>query len=113
MACDWWEPEYAYPNGQFGTPVLHAPYIIHVKSTMSVLNIVFLALYITEMLLKWAGKTMKEYFTNAWDVFDFILVCAAIFEVIMSNVGLSGIPFPPTLIRVLRLFRVVRLLRVI
>jgi len=113
MAFSWWEPEVAWPNGQDQPPVEHASYIRDVKQTMRVINVIFLGLYICEMLIKWAGKTMKVYFSNGWDVFDFILVCAAIFELVVSQTGGGDFPFPPTLVRLLRLFRVVRLLRVI
>ena len=111
MAFSWWEPEVAWPNGQDQPPVEHASYIRDVKQTMRVINVIFLGLYICEMLIKWAGKTMKVYFSNGWDVFDFILVCAAIFELVVSQTGGGDFPFPPTLVRLLRLFRAARMAR--
>ena len=117
MGCDWHEPLYRYPSEDLNLPELNQANIGTVKSVMSGINLAFLVIYVIEMVVKWIGLGMNNYFKNPWDCFDFILVLVSAIEVIISNVGGgdgSGvIPFPPTIIRVLRLFRVVRILRVI
>jgi len=121
MGCDWWEPaihEVATPQFAAGSP--NAPYMPVLKEVMRVFNFIFLAIYLLEMTAKWIGLGFYQYFKNAWDCFDFILVVVSTFEAFVSiigsvdgNAGGSYVPFPPTIIRVLRLFRVIRLLRVV
>jgi len=85
------------------------------KAVMSNINIAFLVIYIIEMIVKWIGLGVFNYFKNPWDCFDFFLVMISTVEVIITSLDTAskGLPFPPTIIRVLRLFRVVRILRVI
>ena len=99
MACDWWEPSV---NDAAVRPK---------NEVMQVLDYVFIAAYTLEMLLKMVGLTVQGYFADRWNLFDFILVCAAYVDVILSNAMNQALPIPPTLIRVLRLVRVVRIMR--
>jgi len=118
MGCDWWEPAYSYPSEDLTKPVPNAVgYIVGLKNTMRIINYIFLVTYVIEMITKWIGLGLHQYFKNPWDVFDCFLVFVSTVEVIITsfdnNPENKGLPFPPTIIRVLRLFRVVRILRVI
>ena len=53
-----------------------------------------------------------QYFTAGWNVFDFILVIASIFGIIMEDM-MEDFPVSPTLLRVARVCRIGRILRLI
>merc|ERR1719473_865534 len=81
---------------------------------MSIINIFFFVLYLIEMLLKWVGIGITQYFKNWWNCFDFFLVIISLMDVAFSPpIGDSELPFPAAVLRVLRLFRVARILRII
>ena len=99
MAIDWSEP------------AVNSPFMPDLKRAMLIINIIFLAIYTVEMLAKWVGLGLYQYYTDPWNVFDCVLVAASFFDVISSF--LSDTVFPFSLIRVLRLFRVARILRLV
>ncbi|GFR71119.1 sodium channel protein [Elysia marginata] len=72
-------------------------------------NILFAALFALEMVLKWIGLGLKEYFTNFWTVLDFFIVCVSVLSLIGESTGLSNI----TAFRSLRTLRALRPLRAI
>ena len=53
-----------------------------------------------------------HYFTVPWNLFDFILVFASIMGILLQDV-LTNFPISPTLLRVVRVFRIGRILRLI
>ncbi len=53
-----------------------------------------------------------HYFTVPWNVFDFLLVLASILGILMEDVMID-FPVSPTLLRVVRVFRIGRILRLI
>lgn len=53
-----------------------------------------------------------HYFTVPWNVFDFVLVFASIFGILMEDLMIE-MPVSPTLLRVVRVFRIGRILRLI
>jgi hypothetical protein len=53
-----------------------------------------------------------HYFTAAWNLFDFILVIASIIGILMEDL-MTDFPVSPTLLRVVRVFRIGRILRLI
>uniref|UniRef100_A0A7S2IRG1 Ion transport domain-containing protein n=1 Tax=Haptolina brevifila TaxID=156173 RepID=A0A7S2IRG1_9EUKA len=102
MGLDWWEP------------AVNAPYMPTLKEAMSIINIFFFVIYAIEMLLKWVGIGLYQYFKNWWNCFDCILVIISLVDVCFSPpIGTSELPFPAAVLRVLRLFRVARILRII
>mmetsp|Transcript_19340 Transcript_19340/g.63041 ORF Transcript_19340/g.63041 Transcript_19340/m.63041 type:complete len:1899 (-) Transcript_19340:223-5919(-) len=106
MAVSTWSPE---------DPTWSPVALFH---TLRIINICFSLVYLTEMLLKWMGLGLKQYYKDPWNTFDCILVVVSVFDIISSEVAraadsASVIPFPPALLRVLRLFRVVRILRIL
>ena len=52
------------------------------------------------------------YFTAGWNVFDFVLVIASIVGIVMEDM-MTDFPVSPTLLRVVRVFRIGRILRLI
>ena len=65
MGCDWWEPAYHEPfpgSTVAGTP--NFPAIADLKRAVSVLNLVFLGIYIIEMVVKWIGLGVVHYFSQ-------------------------------------------------
>uniref|UniRef100_A0A8C3XY92 Sodium channel protein n=1 Tax=Catharus ustulatus TaxID=91951 RepID=A0A8C3XY92_CATUS len=73
------------------------------------INILFVTIFTAECVLKLLALR-QYYFSNAWNIFDLVVV-------IMSLVGNIGKAFehflPPTLFRVIRLARIGRILRLI
>lgn len=53
-----------------------------------------------------------HYFTLPWNLFDLILVSASVVGLIMEDV-LNEFPISPTLLRVVRVFRLGRVLRLV
>jgi len=82
-----------------------------IRSVITGANYIFLGIYIVEMLLKWLGLGLKQYFKDPWNQFDFTLVALSVLDTVLVQVG-GDFEFPAAVIRVLRLFRVVRILRI-
>lgn len=53
-----------------------------------------------------------HYFTVPWNMFDFLLVLASILGILMEDIMID-FPVSPTLLRVVRVFRIGRILRLI
>lgn len=73
--------------------------------------IYYIYIYITEALVKIIGLRF-HYFTVPWNVFDFLLVLASVLGILMEDVMID-FPVSPTLLRVVRVFRIGRILRLI
>ncbi|XP_068602035.1 sodium channel protein type 2 subunit alpha-like [Brachionichthys hirsutus] len=76
-----------------------------------VINIAFIILFAGECLLKMISLR-HYYFTNGWNVFDFIVVILSIIGVFLAEV-IEKYFVSPTLFRVIRLARIGRVLRLI
>jgi len=70
------------------------------------LHLIFL-----EAIVKIVGLR-HYYFTVLWNVFDFGLVVFAFLDLFLIDVEWN-LPFPPTMLRVVRVFRIGRVLRLI
>lgn len=70
-------------------------------------SIVFVCVYSIEATIKILGKGPKEYFTNGWDVFDFLVT-------VVSLIGVLGQAYSDGFyyITVLRPFRLLRLFKI-
>jgi len=75
-------------------------------------NCVFFGLYSLEMLLKWMGLGLRQYFKDAWNVFDFSLVIITAVDIAFASMQ-TELPIPGGVLRVVRLLRVVRVLRLL
>ncbi|NXF78932.1 SCN5A protein, partial [Sclerurus mexicanus] len=77
------------------------------------INIVFVAIFTAECVLKLLALR-QYYFSNAWNIFDLVVVILSLVALLISNIGKKFEHFlPPTLFRVLRLARIGRILRLI
>ncbi|XP_022252047.1 sodium channel protein 60E-like [Limulus polyphemus] len=75
------------------------------------LNILFTATFTLEGIIKILGLG-RHYFTVSWNVFDFFIALTSVIGVIFEE-ALDSLGFSPTLLRVIRLFRIGRVLRLI
>ena len=73
--------------------------------------VVIIDLVISEATVKMIGLR-HHYFTAAWNLFDFVLVIASIVGILMEDL-MTDFPVSPTLLRVVRVFRIGRILRLI
>ncbi|XP_037646540.1 sodium channel, voltage-gated, type I-like, alpha [Sebastes umbrosus] len=84
------------------------------KETIDILykiNLIFIVLFTGECLLKMIA--LRQYFfTNGWNVFDFIVVVLSIIGMFLSEL-IEKYFVSPTLFRVIRLARIGRVLRLI
>jgi voltage-gated sodium channel len=73
---------------------------------LDLVNAVCLAIFVVELLIRIASYWPRPllFFRSGWNVFDFVIICAAFVPGIRQN---------STLLRLVRLLRVVRLVRVL
>ncbi|XP_028249067.1 sodium channel, voltage-gated, type I-like, alpha [Parambassis ranga] len=81
------------------------------KNVLWWINLVFVVLFSGECLLKMIALR-HYYFTNGWNIFDFIVVILSIIGMSLSEV-IQQYFVSPTLLRVVRLARIGRVLRLI
>ncbi|XP_010076057.1 PREDICTED: sodium channel protein type 5 subunit alpha-like [Pterocles gutturalis] len=77
------------------------------------INIFFVAIFTAECVLKLVALR-QYYFSNAWNIFDLVVVIMSLIALLLSDIGKTFEHFiPPTLFRVIRLARIGRILRLI
>eukprot|EP00064_Thunnus_orientalis_P012893 superscaffoldBa00002031_g12929 len=81
------------------------------KNILYNVNLVFIILFTGECLLKMISLR-QYYFTNGWNIFDFIVVILSIIGTFLSDL-IETYFVSPTLFRVIRLARIGRILRLI
>jgi len=94
------------------TIVLAAQYYGASKLYTSVLdgfNIGFTAVFLLECILKLIAFNYKNYFRDAWNIFDFIIVVGSIVDIIIGEVS-KGAGFNFNFFRLFRALRLVKLL---
>lgn len=82
---------------------------------LDIINYIFTGIFTVELMLKLCAYSW-DFWYDAWNVFDFIIVVCSFVDIIFSNVGgtsLKMLRIGPQLIRVLRVLRVSRLLRLV
>ena len=79
--------------------------------TLEICNALFTTIFALECVVKIVGLRFM-YFTAGWNVFDFVLVIASIVGIVMEDM-MTDFPVSPTLLRVVRVFRIGRILRLI
>ena len=72
----------------------------------------FTYFYYCECTLKMYGLG-AFYFQEAWCRFDFFLVCTSFLDQFFSELLMTYLPIPPTILRVMRVARVLRILRLL
>uniref|UniRef100_A0A8D2N8H2 Voltage-dependent L-type calcium channel subunit alpha n=1 Tax=Zonotrichia albicollis TaxID=44394 RepID=A0A8D2N8H2_ZONAL len=84
------------------------------KEAMNILNMLFTGLFTVEMVLKLIAFKPKGYFSDPWNVFDFLIVIGSIIDVILSetnvNVSKENSRISITFFRLFRVMRLVKLL---
>ena len=83
-------------------------YLRHHVSCVKVINMTSCK---TEAVVKMIGLR-HHYFTLPWNLFDLCLVSCSVVGLIMEDV-LNEFPISPTLLRVVRVFRLGRVLRLV
>ncbi|XP_074942363.1 sodium channel protein type 5 subunit alpha-like [Phalacrocorax aristotelis] len=77
------------------------------------INIFFAAIFTAECVLKLVALR-QYYFSNAWNIFDLVVVIVSLPALLLSGISKLFEHFlPPTLFRVIRLARIGRILRLI
>ncbi|CAL8071395.1 unnamed protein product [Orchesella dallaii] len=79
---------------------------------LDILNMIFTAIFALEFVLKLAAFRFKNYFGDAWNVFDFIIVLGSFIDIVYSEVNPSGKNITIS-INFFRLFRVMRLVKLL
>ncbi|NWU36160.1 SCN5A protein, partial [Hylia prasina] len=80
---------------------------------LSKINILFVTIFTAECVLKLLALR-QYYFSNAWNIFDLVVVIMSLVALLLSSIGKAFEHFlPPTLFRVIRLARIGRILRLI
>ncbi|NWZ90113.1 SCN5A protein, partial [Nesospiza acunhae] len=80
---------------------------------LSKINMLFVTIFTAECVLKLLALR-QYYFSNAWNIFDLVVVIMSLVALLLSNIGKAFEHFlPPTLFRVIRLARIGRILRLI
>ncbi|XP_016051656.1 PREDICTED: sodium channel protein type 5 subunit alpha isoform X3 [Miniopterus natalensis] len=75
------------------------------------INLLFVGIFTGECIIKMAALR-HYYFTNSWNIFDFVVVILSIVGTVLSDI-IQKYFFSPTLFRVIRLARIGRILRLI
>ncbi|NWI86788.1 SCN5A protein, partial [Pitta sordida] len=75
------------------------------------INMLFVAIFTGECIFKMVALR-HYYFTNGWNIFDFVVVILSIVGTVLSDI-IQKYFFSPTLFRVIRLARIGRILRLI
>ncbi len=57
----------------------------HVRVCAQQFNYVFIALFTLEAVLKINAFTWKQYIRDGWNVLDFLIVVASLFDVVITN----------------------------
>ncbi|XP_065166003.1 voltage-dependent calcium channel type D subunit alpha-1 isoform X4 [Atheta coriaria] len=80
--------------------------------SLDILNMIFTALFALEFVFKLAAFRFKNYFGDAWNVFDFVIVLGSFIDIVYSEVN-PGLPSSLISINFFRLFRVMRLVKLL
>ena len=73
----------------------------------------FSIVYYAEASLKLVAMSPRGYFGDAWNRFDFFLVCTSLLDQFAEEFLEQYLPIPPMLLRVLRILRILRILRLL
>ena len=74
-------------------------------------DIFFTVAFTTEMVLKITGLGLRQYLMSGWNVFDGTLVTIALAADALQGLESLGVKIDPGTVRMLRVFRIARLLR--
>jgi len=82
-----------------------------VKDILEVCNYLFVVIFTVEAVMKiWAQQ--RDYFFDAWNIFDFTVVAATLVILAITWIGVGeGLEILGTILRTLRIGRVFRLIK--
>uniref|UniRef100_A0AAZ3RSN6 Voltage-dependent L-type calcium channel subunit alpha n=1 Tax=Oncorhynchus tshawytscha TaxID=74940 RepID=A0AAZ3RSN6_ONCTS len=85
------------------------------NDAMNILNMLFTGLFTVEMILKLIAFKPRGYFSDPWNVFDFLIVIGSIIDVILSEINIQPSVMYNARISItfFRLFRVMRLVKLL
>eukprot|EP00051_Salpingoeca_urceolata_P017838 m.246032 g.246032 ORF g.246032 m.246032 type:complete len:1856 (-) comp19058_c0_seq4:42-5609(-) len=75
------------------------------ENTLRVFNWIFTIIFTVEAVVKIIGLSVKGYFTDGWNVFDFIIVVGSLIDAALDGQGFN--------ISFLRIFRAARLIKLL
>lgn len=75
------------------------------------INLGFTGFFVLEAILKLMGLGCYQYWASGWNKFDAFVVLVSMGSLYMEMFNTLPITFNPTLLRILRVFRVTRLIR--
>ncbi|CAH0562347.1 unnamed protein product [Brassicogethes aeneus] len=81
------------------------------ESFLDTLNMIFTAVFAMEFVFKLAAFRVKNYFGDAWNVFDFVIVLGSFIDIVYQDVN-PGSKFQISS-NFFRLFRVMRLIKLL
>ncbi len=82
------------------------------KLSLDILNTIFIGVFVVEMILKMIALGFVGYFTDGWLVLDFLIVIGSVADVIVTFVLAGQQSVSISIVRVLRLFALLKLMRV-
>ena len=97
----------------FQMALFHIGQTREIEMLLDITNYIFTAIFIMEATLKLIAYG-RSYFKNSWNKFDFFVVVASIFDVMMENMGENSFDWlksAPQIARVMRVLRVARIIR--
>ncbi|KHJ42280.1 voltage gated calcium channel IQ domain protein [Trichuris suis] len=80
------------------------------EEVLDFLNFVFTSIFAAEVLLKLIAFTIVNYFADAWNVFDFIVVLGSVIDIICSRLATRESLISMNFFRLFRVMRLVKLL---
>uniref|UniRef100_A0A673XYX7 Voltage-dependent L-type calcium channel subunit alpha n=1 Tax=Salmo trutta TaxID=8032 RepID=A0A673XYX7_SALTR len=86
------------------------------NSVMDILNLIFTALFTIEMIIKLLALRTHQYFIDAWNSFDALIVVGSVLDIVVSELshrGCSSSCSCSLSITFFRLFRVLRLVKLL
>ena len=83
------------------------------ESLLLAFNMSFSALFLMEALLKLFAYFPRQYFSDPWNRFDFLLVLGSIVDLALLAGDVDADIIDPSLLRVVRIVRIARILRTI
>ena len=79
------------------------------KYALEVTSNVFAAIFVLEMLLKWLGLGIKEYFSSGMNQFDCAIVVVSVLSILLRELTAGWTSVDPVIFRVFRCLRILRL----
>uniref|UniRef100_G3VDU0 Voltage-dependent L-type calcium channel subunit alpha n=1 Tax=Sarcophilus harrisii TaxID=9305 RepID=G3VDU0_SARHA len=108
-------PKYSFLSLSTIALVWHYEQTAPFNYAMDILNMVFTGLFTVEMLLKIIAFNPKNYFCDAWNTFDALIVVGSVVDIAVTEVNVRILSEDSSRISItfFRLFRVMRLVKLL